>query len=230
MPLLAIFGICAMLFTAWVVSLFIPFLPLYPIAWTAVGFLLFAELLVLVTLGLVLGKRTLGHTPVTATFLLYPVLYVLFSIAIVPVAFTLHSFTYLFLAHFSGLLVLMGLAFAMIGVARQNREETQVQAEKRADIRSKATKLGLCVSRLGSLDKTYVTPELTLVAERLGYAPESSDSKECAVCDAQIDLLIEKIENCVGTFQNAPDEGKAKLASLVGELSRQLEYRKSTLN
>lgn len=218
-----------MLFTVWVVSLFIPFLPLFPIVWTAVGFLLFAELLVLVTLGLILGKRTLGHTPVTATFLLYPVLYVLFSIAVVPVAFYLCTFTYLFLAHFAGLLVLMGLAFAMIGVARQDREETQIRKEKRAEIRSKATKLGLCVSRLGSMDKGYVTPELALAAERLSYAPESSDSRECAVCDAQIDLLIEKIENCVGTFQNNPDDAKAELSTLVDELSRQMDYRKSTL-
>lgn len=198
--------------------------------WTAVGFLLFAELLVLVTLGLILGKRTLGHTPVAASFLLYPGLYVLFSIAIVPVAFSLHSFTYLFLAHFFGLLVLMGLAFAMIGVARQNRVETRELRERRADIRSKAAKLALCVSRLGSLDKGYVTPELALVAERLAYAPESTDSKTCAVCDAQIDLLIEKIGNCVEAFKNAPDERKAELAGLVGELSHQQECRKSSLN
>lgn len=226
---LFLFGLLLMAFTVWVVTLTIPFLPLFPIIWSAVGFLLLAEFIFLFMLGLVMARRSVKGTPVTLSFLVFPILYVLCSCAIVPWSFSFLTFTPLLLCHFSLILVLLGLGFAMIGAAGKNKADTQQRGVRRMEIRKKAAALQRCVSALQGMGKGCAPGALCLVAERMEYAPESDDSDDCRACDIQIDELIGSLEACVAAFSPDDEKKSAELAKVTASLQAALEQRRLAL-
>lgn len=226
---LSIFGALLMLFSVWVVSLTVPFLPAFPIVWSAVAFLLFAELLFLVMVGMMIAHRSIKGTPVTMSFLAFPALYVLCSCAIVPCAALFLTFTPLLLCHFSLLLLLMGIGFAMLGTADKNKAETQHRAVKRAEIRRTAAALSRCVSELQRKGKGCASEELCLVAERLQYAPESNDSADCMACDSEVESLIGELEKCVASYDTDRESKAAEVSALTAKLKAAVESRRLTL-
>lgn len=230
MMYLTIFGILLMLFTAWVVSLAVPFLPLFPIIWASVGFLILAEFLFLWMVGMLISHRSIKGTPVTLSFLAFPGIYLLCSCAIVPFAFAFLTYTPLLLCHFSLLLVLTGLGFAMLGTADKSKAEAQIRNRKRFEIRQNAAALNRCVTTLQRLGKEYATEELILVAERMSYAPESNDSADCLACDTKIEELISQLEGCVSQYESGTVGQAGEIARLTGRLAAALDERKLILS
>lgn len=114
----------ALVATVTSVSAFIPFLPLYPIIWTATAFLLLAELLLAGVLALILGYRAINNTPLTLSFLVFPVASLLLSLLLVPLSAYFTTYASLLLIHFIVLVLLTLLACCLSGVAARSQAET----------------------------------------------------------------------------------------------------------
>ncbi|WPX39891.1 hypothetical protein QET93_010110 [Akkermansia sp. N21116] len=178
-----------------------------PVVWLSIVFLMVAEAVFFMLAGIYVSNRKRAENPVSMALLAAPMVYLLVSLGLVPLAFIMPGTTLLLSIHLVCLFFLIAVTLLLMRAFTRSAADAATRGVGRSRISSMAGELMDCavnLKRAGTPDVSLLVGKLEKLSDQMKYAMESSGSPECNECDRDLDILIRDMHTIINVLAESP--------------------------